>query len=90
WWQVPDYEASFNIVWRTYEQVSFFRADLLQMLKSRTLAKYGEAKVRLNAFQEAHDTLVIDMVDATSVYVPLEVTKEEERMKNDEKVYTQV
>ena len=28
WWQVPDYEAAFHIVWRVYEHVSFLRADL--------------------------------------------------------------
>lgn len=87
WWQVQIMKHPFNIVWKAYEHVSFFRADLLQVLKSKRLAKYREAKAKLEALQEAHESRVIDMIDFTIVQVPLEATKEG-KVKNCREVST--
>ena len=74
-WLVPNYEQVFDIIWRIYEQVSFFESAFLQGIKEQMLEKYAIAKVKLehmyakvNANEALNESMHKDIVEMDSLF----------------------
>lgn len=52
WWQVPNFEQCFDVLWKVYERVSFFHGSFVYALKKRMLEKYKKASMQLQGLYE--------------------------------------
>ena len=68
WWQVPDYEQKFDVLWKAYEQMSFFHDNFLHVLKKKMLEKYKLAcmqlqdRYRSEVVNDAFEDLYMEML----------------------------
>ena len=59
WWQVPNFEQCFDVLWKVYERVSFFHGCFVRTLKERMLEKYKKASIQLQGLYE--DEVVVQV-----------------------------
>lgn len=88
-WQIPNFEASFDIVWKMYKRFSFFHKDFLRVLKSQLLESLDQDHSELVEFQSSQKIVADAESMVPCIYVQKDVFEETSGLKQDSKVEAQ-